>query len=164
MTSRPVPLLLSAPDGTTRREFCAHACQLASLLAAGALAGCGGGNNPVGPSVPQLPSVPANNSGRTINVVVDAASPLSPVGGVAVIQTPVGAFLASHTTPDAFTVLTATCTHEGCTVTGFQNNTYVCPCHGSMYTTSGSVLTGPATRNLQQFASTFAGGVLTFTV
>jgi Rieske Fe-S protein len=40
----------------------------------------------------------------------------------------------------------------------------VCPCHGSQYTTSGSVANGPATRPLQSFQTTFTNDVLSFTV
>jgi cytochrome b6-f complex iron-sulfur subunit len=149
----------------TRREFCACACQAASLLAVGALAGCGGSSSPTGPSnVPMLTVVPFTVSGRVISITVDSASPLAAVGSAAMAQTALGTFLVAHTGQDAFTALTSVCTHEGCTVTGFDNSRYVCPCHGSQYSTSGNVVQGPATRSLQQFATQFANGVLTFTV
>ena len=67
----------------------------------------------------------------------------------------------ARTTQDGFVALTATCTHEGCTITGYQSQTYTCPCHGSQYNTSGQVLKGPAPRALTQFASQFANGILT---
>ena len=73
-----------------------------------------------------------------------------------------GSFLATRTAQTTFSVLTATCTHEGCTVTGFSGTTFVCPCHGSRYSTSGGVVNGPATRALQTFNSQFANGLLTF--
>ena len=56
------------------------------------------------------------------------------------------------------------CTHEGCPVTGFQNQTFVCPCHGSEYNTSGRVVKGPAVNSLREFATTFAGNVLTIAI
>jgi cytochrome b6-f complex iron-sulfur subunit len=46
-------------------------------------------------------------------------------------------------------------------VTGFQNQRYVCPCHGSEYTTTGSVAKGPAVLSLRQFTTRFASNVLT---
>ena len=43
------------------------------------------------------------------------------VGGAALVRTSVRDFLVARTAQDAFTALTATCTHEACTITGFQS-------------------------------------------
>lgn len=45
--------------------------------------------------------------------------------------------------------ISATCTHLGCTV-GFNaaEATWDCPCHGSRFTTDGTVIHGPAAKNL----------------
>lgn len=145
-----------------RREFCVHACQVVSLAAVAPIVqGCGG--NPSGPSsaAPALSTINASASGGSVTVSVDASSPLAGVGSAALVQSALGTFLVSRTAQDAFTALTATCTHEGCIVSGFQNARYVCPCHGSQFSTSGAVLQGPATRALQSFATSFANGVLT---
>ena len=81
----------------TRREFCACACQAASLLAVGALAGCGGSSNPSGPSnVPTMSVVPSTVSGRVISITVDG-SPIAGVGTAAMAQTGLGIFLVAHT-------------------------------------------------------------------
>jgi cytochrome b6-f complex iron-sulfur subunit len=149
----------------TRREFCAHLCQAASLLALGSAAACGGSSTSPSPgSAPQLPSAAATVAGRVVSVTIDAASALASVGSAAIVQTSLGAFLIAHTAQSSFTALTATCTHEGCTVTGFSSNQFVCPCHGSQFSTSGAVAMGPATRALQQYPTQFANGVLTFSV
>ena len=45
--------------------------------------------------------------------------------------------------------LSATCTHQGCTVSAPQNGVLSCPCHGSTFDAStGDVINGPATRPL----------------
>ena len=98
-----------------------------------------------------------------MSVPIDPGGTLGDIGGAASVDTNLGVFLVSRASASAFTVLTAICTHEGCTVTGFNGQLYVCPCHNSKYTTSGSVANGPASQPLRQFASTFSNGVLTFT-
>jgi len=148
-----------------RREFCVHACQAASVAALGTmLPGCGS-SNPASASsnVPQLTTVNGSFASGTVTVTVDAASPLNTVGGAALVQSSAGNFLVSRTAQDAFVALTAICTHEQCTVTGFQSAHYVCPCHGSQYSTNGTVTQGPATRALQQFATRFTAPTLTIT-
>jgi cytochrome b6-f complex iron-sulfur subunit len=44
----------------------------------------------------------------------------------------------------------------------FNGQLYVCPCHGSKYTTAGAVANGPANRALTTFPSTLSGDTLTF--
>ena len=45
--------------------------------------------------------------------------------------------------------LSATCTHQGCTVSGVADGRITCPCHGSVFdAATGDVVTGPATRPL----------------
>jgi cytochrome b6-f complex iron-sulfur subunit len=101
---------------------------------------------------------------NAIALTIDASSPLNAVGGAALVQTSAGPFLVAQTSAGSFTALTAVCTHQGCTVSGFQSSQYVCPCHGSTYSTSGAVIQGPAPSPLRSFATRFAAGVLTITV
>lgn len=151
-----------------RREFCGQACRAASLAAVGgaltALAqGCGGsGGNPSSPSsAVSLPVVTGTVSGATVTLAIDASSPLAAVGSAALVQTSNGRLLVAHTGQGTFTALSATCTHEGCTITGYGSQTFVCPCHGAQYDTSGHVTRGPATRPLPQYATSFVDNVLT---
>jgi len=152
----------------TRREFCTHACQLA---AAGALAGSlgavlegcgggGGGNGTLPSDIPLLGTVSGTATGGGVNVTIPG-SPLASVGGAALVQSSSGSFLVARTGQDTFSALTATCTHQACTIIGFTGNTFVCPCHGSRFSTSGAVQNGPATRSLRSFATRFDGTTLT---
>lgn len=150
---------------TTRRDFFIHTCQTITLATiAGALQGCGGGS-PTSPSAGSpLPLVNGTVVNGTVAVTIDAASPLSAVGGVALVQTNVGNFLVAHTAQGSFTAMTAICTHQTCTITGFESQVFVCPCHGSRFSTTGAVVTGPAVTSLRQFATQFSNNVLTIAV
>ncbi|MCG6972407.1 MAG: Rieske (2Fe-2S) protein [Desulfobacterales bacterium] len=55
--------------------------------------------------------------------------------------------------------LDLTCTHLGCTVNTTANG-FICPCHGSMFTTGGDVVKGPANRPLKRLAVREKGGNL----
>jgi Rieske Fe-S protein len=150
---------------SSRRTFCLQACQAVSCLALGSLAqACGGGGESSPSNVPQLSTVNGSVSGATVVVQVDAASPLATVGGAAQVRSTNGVFLVSRTGQDAFTALTATCTHEACVITGFDSSAYVCPCHGSRFNTSGRVLNGPASVALRSFATQFANNILTISL
>lgn len=151
---------------SSRRTFCAQACQAASLAAVGALVGCGG--NPASPSggggpAATLPTMTATQLGRDVSVVLDGSA-LGTVGSVAIAYTSTASYLLARTAQDAYTALSSACTHEECEVNGFSNGRFVCLCHGSQFTTSGAVATGPARRALSRYATQLSGNVLTFTV
>ena len=154
-------------EKTTRREFCAQAISFVTV--ASLIEGCGGGGNPGGPSgggsnVPQLTQISGTATGNTITVNIDGASPLASVGSAALVQSGQNSFLVARTGQDTFNAFTAVCTHEQCIVTGFQSGTFVCPCHGSQYNTSGAVVQGPAPQRLRQFNTQFTNSVLTITL
>lgn len=47
--------------------------------------------------------------------------------------------------------LSLTCTHQGCTVKRAEDGRFHCPCHGAVYDQNGTVISGPAQRNLAKF-------------
>lgn len=153
-----------------RRSFCTHGCLSAAAIALGTLTNaCGGsGSSPTSPggsgdTGSPLASANATISGRTISVPVDG-SPLSTVGGAAILRTPLGNFLIARTGQDTFSALTAVCTHELNTVANFTGSQFACTFHGSLYSTSGAVARGPATRPLTSYPTSFAGNVVSFNV
>lgn len=54
-----------------------------------------------------------------------------------------------------FNAVSPICTHRGCTVEA-QSTVLVCPCHGSTYSRSGTVLRGPAERPLRTYQTIVA--------
>lgn len=66
-----------------------------------------------------------------------------------------------------FYAVSAICTHLGCTaqwkpegVPGFQQSVIACPCHGSVFSRTGTVLRGPAPRDLDRFRMRLEDGKL----
>ena len=61
-----------------------------------------------------------------------------------------------------FVALSTVCTHQGCTV-GYSAalKELPCPCHGSVFSTDGSVLNGPASSPLTKYTITRNGNILT---
>jgi len=133
----------------------ASGATLATLFSA-----CGG--SPTSPS--GMPSMLGVLSGRFTGSVVQvtaAGSALADVGGAVLVESTAGVFLIARTSASTFSAIDAVCTHEGCTITGADGATYVCPCHGSRYNRSGQVLGGPAKASLRQYATTFTNDVVT---
>lgn len=151
----------------TRREFCTHAFQSASLLALGGvlasiLEGCSS-DDPVS-SAPDLPRIQATAASGRITLTIDSTSPLTTVGNAALVQYTGGSVLVARTAQNAFSALTSICTHQSCTITGYSNSVYTCPCHGSQFGVGGNVVRGPAAASLRSFQTQFANDQLTITL
>ena len=93
----------------------------------------------------------------TLDLTLDPYSGLASAGGfiveekVIVINTGAG-----------YIALSSVCTHQGCTVAYDHEATNLpCPCHGSVFSTSGSVVNGPAGSPLKKFELQQEGDILT---
>jgi cytochrome b6-f complex iron-sulfur subunit len=154
-------------DRQTRRQFCARACSAAALAAlggavTGVLQSCSGSpTSPSGSSAESLPTISGTVSGNAVALTIDAGSPLAAVGSVALVRSSAGSYLVARTGPDTFSALSSACTHQGCAITGHSGQTFVCPCHGAQFDSSGRVVAGPAPTALRQYATRFAANVLT---
>ena len=155
------PAALGTQD---RRAFCKRAVSLAAF--GGGLAvmlpGCSGGSNGAN-SIPGTPLSTVNGAvaSGTVTVSIGAGSPLAATGGQAMVTSSAGNFLVTRTGDTTFLAVTANCTHDACVVSNHTGQTYVCPCHGSEFDTSGRVVLGPAVAPLRQYQTQFAGSVLT---
>ncbi len=105
------------------------------------------------------PSPGSGSNDFTIDLDDPAYTALLEVGGSVYIDSK--HIIVIHTDVDEYTVLSSVCTHQGCKV-GYSpdNNNLPCPCHGSLYSISGSVLNGPATAPLTKYNATLDGSDL----
>lgn len=57
-----------------------------------------------------------------------------------------------------YTAVSQACTHQGTTI-GFDvaNGNFLCPNHGSRFSTAGAVVNGPATASLKKYNTTLTG-------
>lgn len=135
---------MGCKDCLNRREFFARSAVAAAALAA--IEGCGDGQ--IGPSAPGTTLIPSG--GLTIRIAdfpqlanTNALVRL-PDQTIGVVRTGASTFVASSTL----------CTHEGCD-TSVNNNRFVCPCHDSVFTATGDLVRGPATRGLDHLPTAF---------
>jgi Rieske Fe-S protein len=127
----------------------------AGAATAGAACGGGGGGGSVtGPLTPP-PATP-----RTIR------TPLPAVGETRAEFDGDLALAVTRTSATSVVAVSRTCTHEGCTVLlpDPPEPTLDCPCHGSRFTTAGTVVNGPAPRPLPSFPARIDGQEVVITV
>jgi menaquinol-cytochrome c reductase iron-sulfur subunit len=64
-------------------------------------------------------------------------------------------------TPDKVVAYAPSCTHLGCAYHWDEEiQSFLCPCHNSVFAMDGSVVSGPAPRPLDRFVSKTVGGKL----
>lgn len=91
----------------------------------------------------------------TVDITVAPNTALQNAGGTLSRD---GVIVARVSTAPDFVALAQACTHQGTSV-NFQlaQNSFVCPNHGSKFSTSGAVQLGPATKALQKFNTQVTG-------
>jgi cytochrome b6-f complex iron-sulfur subunit len=66
--------------------------------------------------------------------------------------------IVAKTVTGTFIAVAAACTHQGTNVQyQSNNNRFYCPNHGAAFSTTGSVLVGPASTALKQFTTQLTG-------
>lgn len=152
-----------------RREFLVQA---ASML--GLAVGAGTALTLVNACETTVVKAPATTGGGTTggtgtgsgNVVNIAQEPNLQSTGGAVLKTINDTQLVIiRASSTEFLVLSAKCTHEGCTVDLPNGDSITCQCHGSRFSaTTGQVLNGPAGAPLRRYSSVFDSGKNTLTI
>ncbi|MEU1756675.1 Rieske (2Fe-2S) protein [Micromonospora matsumotoense] len=134
----------------------------AAAPAASGSAAAPAGGDPAGAS----PGAAGPSAGASGSAAGGGEQPPAPAALAAVADIPVGGgkiFKAEGvvvTQPAAGTIkaFSATCTHQGCTVTSVKDGTIVCGCHNSVFgIADGAVQSGPAGRPLPPRAVTVDG-------
>jgi Rieske Fe-S protein len=136
--------------GTSRREFLATSA--ASAVAALLATACGGASGTTG----------VDTGPVSLSVQVSGYPGLANVGGIARVDnggTPVAAVRTGASTFAAFSLI---CPHFGCTV-GINGSSFLCPCHGAQFASSGTWIGGQRTTNLTSLTTSYNAttGVLT---
>ena len=129
-----------------RKEFLASLGIGAAFLAYSAcVEGCNV-QNPVS-------SAPSNVD-FTLDLTAAANSPLKTNGGYVYNQ----GIIVARTTAGAYVAVYSVCPHAGATVQyDTKNNRFNCPAHGSNFSTTGSLINGPASSGLKQYNTSLNG-------
>lgn len=159
-----------------RREFLMKAGSVALFAALGiSLNSCGDGGEDTQPNI--IGPGTNNNSGTagngitvsgntiTVNTAVQDNAALKTSGNWALLIG-AGAILV-NIDGENFRAFTNVCPHSACDRNWTYNNSsqrLTCTCHGSIFSASnGNRISGPATRNLQEFSVSVSGDIITIT-
>jgi cytochrome b6-f complex iron-sulfur subunit len=137
-----------------RKEFLAQmGLTSAAIFMGTCLGGCSKDDGGGGVVVPPPPT----GVDFTINLADAANSPLSAPGGYIYNS----GIIVARTLADLYIAVSKACTHEGFTVV-FQgtNNRFYCSNHGSTFSNTGSVTTGPAGSPLTKYNTALTGSSL----
>jgi cytochrome b6-f complex iron-sulfur subunit len=95
-----------------------------------------------------------SNADFTLDLTSSQYAALNTVGGSVAAN---GIIIARLSTTE-FVALSRACTHEG-TAVNFRSsqNDFLCPNHGARFSTTGSVLEGPARSALKKYNTTLTG-------
>jgi Rieske Fe-S protein len=143
----------------SRRTVLAGACGSCAVAVAGCSTYITGHAAPG--ELPKVPTVGAAAPGTATDDAKGtdalAATADIPVGSGKVITD--ADVVISQPTAGKFVAFSATCTHQGCSVSTITGNTVNCPCHGSSFALAdGSVVKGPATNPLPEKDIRVSGG------
>lgn len=153
---------MSIASELNRKEFlnlCGKGA--AALLATVCLGACGSSNNP-------SPSggggvAPVSGIDFTIDLTASSSAPLNNPS-VGYIYNSTRDIIIAKTTAGIYLALQAPCPHAGTSVYFAPGQSqFICPNHNAIFTTAGTVVSGPVTRGLKQFTVAQSGNMLRIT-
>lgn len=104
------------------------------------------------------PNVPAAPTGVDFTLdLMDAANAALLVDGGSVYKSGI-VIVCLNATSSIYTAVSQACTHQGTTI-AFQASAgnFLCPNHGSRFSTTGGVINGPAVASLKKYNTTVSG-------
>ena len=144
---------MSTEQSVSRRRFATTA---SAALALPVLAACGSDDSGTATDS----SSPSSSSDEGGAVAALASTSDIPVGGCAVFEAE--KVVVTQPTEGDFKAFSATCTHQGCSVSASSDGEIPCNCHGSAFSLEdGSVINGPATSPLSEVSITVDGDSIT---
>mgnify|MGYP006290574969 CR=1 FL=1 len=100
-----------------------------------------------------------NNNGNGLTVDLNSLN-LDSVGGFDYS----GNIIIIRSGENSYLALSKVCTHQGCEVSyNHSSGQLPCPCHGSVFSTTGAVINGPAETSLKKYSVTVEGDKLILT-
>ncbi len=151
----------------TRREFFTKSIQGAAIISVPVVLGtvlesCSQSNPVSSSSGSNLSTINTTSNNNTITLDINSSSPLAKTKSAALVQYQNGSLLVDRPGDSSFNALSSICTHQGCTITGFDSSSqqFICPCHGSKFSTTGQVIQGPAGAPLPKYQTQFANNQL----
>jgi cytochrome b6-f complex iron-sulfur subunit len=96
----------------------------------------------------------------TLDLNNPAYSVLNTAGGSVIVKSIIVAY-----TGTSYVAIDSICTHQGCTIGySLSDNNFPCPCHGSIYSLTGSIVNGPTTVALKSYPVSKSGSILTISL
>jgi cytochrome b6-f complex iron-sulfur subunit len=132
----------------------------ASILIFGCMQGCSKSDSPAPkPPTGTTNPPPVKAIDFTINITNNPYTSLNTAGGFYVDKT--NNIIIARTLTDEFLAVSSLCTHQQ-VLLDFQasDNRFYCSGHGSLFSTTGAVLKGPAAAPLKQYKTTRTGNSL----
>lgn len=155
----------------TRKDFLRTAGSTLLFASLGiGLTSCGNVTDSVDSNTPDIdtsdPDSPITIDGNTITLDLSHMDleNLKSEGGWVLIRD--ANTLVVNVDGETIRAFTSVCTHAGhnCSTNWvFNGELFTCRCHNSKFNTSGGVVDGPATRNLQEFSTMLEDNILTIT-
>ncbi|MBN1129302.1 MAG: Rieske (2Fe-2S) protein [Chitinispirillaceae bacterium] len=98
----------------------------------------------------------------TIDLTLNVNSALTRVGGAMYVTLPTNndKMIVVRNSSTQVSAFTSVCTHEGCQVNLPVNGVATCPCHGSRYSDTGTLIQGPAPTSLRRYFTQLQGNFI----